>query len=182
MQGGPDAGPQLQDVLDHPGKSFHQYLLAILCLLDIEDLLLECDLPIYTSPSPITIDIDVDVTPVIRLGLGSNLPLRVGPCVLSCRSGSQVDNDILPLYEKSGLRESEQKTEEQWSVVPLAMLFSSPDERFLSAHSHIRTKGGHCFGKVFVVHTENGDKILIHFATRKKLPNKVFNYVFYTCR
>ena len=44
------------------------------------------------------------------------------------------------------------------SVVPLAMLFSSPDERFLSAHSHIRTKGGHCFGKVFVVHTENGDK------------------------
>ena len=109
MQGGPDAGPQLQDVLDHPGKSFHQYLLAILCLLDVEDLLLECDLPIYTSPSPITIDIDVDVTPVIRLGLGSNLPLRVGPCVLSCRSGSQVDNDILPLYEKSGLRESEQK-------------------------------------------------------------------------
>ena len=38
VQGGPDAGPQLQDVLDHPGKSFHQHLLAFLCLLDIEDL------------------------------------------------------------------------------------------------------------------------------------------------
>ena len=164
MQGGPDAGPQLQDVLDHPGKSFHQYLLAILCLLDVEDLLLECDLPI-------NIDIDVDVAPLIRLGLGSNLPLRVGPCVLSCRSGSQVDNDILPLYEKTGLREREQKTEEQWSVVPLAMLFSSPDERFLSANSHIRTKGGHCFGKVFVVHTENGDKILDSFCNTKK-PSK----------